>query len=75
VREAVPGIRLTLTDGGGRPRRVEGGLGIPRRNPDVVRAAALVARDPSWAYPAALALLDGGEPAEAAVEAWRARRG
>jgi hypothetical protein len=75
LREAVPGIRLTLTDGGGRPRRVEGGLGIPRRNPDVVRAAALVARDPSWAYPAALALLDGGEPAEAAVEAWRARRG
>jgi hypothetical protein len=77
LREAMPGTRLALTDGGGgRPRRVEGGLGIPRRHPDVARAAALVARDPSWAYPAALALLDGVEPPdEAAVEAWRARRG
>jgi hypothetical protein len=76
LREARPGTRLAFTDGGGRPRRVEGGLGLPRRHPDVTRAAALVARDPSWAYPAALALLDGGEPPdEAAVEAWRARRG
>jgi hypothetical protein len=76
LRGAVPGTRLTFTDGGGRPRGVEGGFGVPRRSAEVARAAALVARDPSWAYPVALALLDGDEPpGESAVEAWRARRG
>jgi hypothetical protein len=76
LRAALPGARLYLTDGVGRPRRVKSGWRVPRRSDDVARAARLVARDPSWAYPAALALLGGIEaPGAAAAEAWRRRLG
>ena len=76
LRGALPGARLYLTDGAGRPRWVESGWRIPRGSADVARAARLVARDPAWVYPAALALLGGAEaPTAAAAEAWRRRDG
>lgn len=66
---------VTLCEGSG-PVRTTGTesstLLLPRRN-EVVRAAmAAVASDPSWAYPAALALLQGeGLPALRGRNAWR----
>ena len=76
LRVARPDSRLHLTDGAGRPRRVANAWRIPRRSPEVARAARLVARDPSWAYPVALSILDAGEPlAAVAVLAWRRRLG
>ena len=45
---------------------------LPRNNADVRSAMAAVAADPSWAYPAALALLQGdGLPSLRGRNAWR----
>lgn len=45
---------------------------LPRNNADVRSAMAAIAADPSWAYPAALALLQGdGLPSLRGRDAWR----
>jgi hypothetical protein len=63
---------VAICAGAGPIRRVRGRpptmslLLLPRRNPTVAACAAAVASDPSWAYPAYLALLDRfGQPPEA----------
>lgn len=67
---------VTLCEGSG-PVRTTGGaehstLLLPRKNEAVRAAMAAVASDPSWAYPAALALLQGeGLPALRGRNAWR----
>ncbi len=66
---------LQLCEGAG-PARI-GGRGrdtllLPRHNASVRAAVAAVALDPSWAYPAALALLRGhGLPSLAGRNEWR----
>lgn len=68
---------VSLCEGGG-PVRTGGTerntLLLPRANPAVRAAVAAVAADPSWAYPAALALLQGeGLPSLRGRDAWRDR--
>ncbi len=83
----VQALRAQLNEGRGAPSQVTlcegsgpvrtGGtehntLLLPRRNEAVRAAMAAVASDPSWAYPAALALLQGeGLPALRGRNAWR----
>ncbi|MGH1346014.1 MAG: hypothetical protein ACRBN8_30905 [Nannocystales bacterium] len=67
--------QITLCEGSG-PVRTGGAdddtLLLPRKNEAVRAAMAAIASDPSWAYPAALALLDGeGLPALRGRNAWR----
>jgi hypothetical protein len=54
----------------------DGRLLLPRAHPTVEAAVQAVAHDPSWLYPALVALLGGRElPAEAVREAWQGARG
>ncbi|MBV1859675.1 MAG: hypothetical protein KUG77_14775 [Nannocystaceae bacterium] len=66
---------ITLCEGSGPVRtggREHTELLLPRGNQAVRSAVAAVASDPSWAYPAALALLQGeGLPALRRRNAWR----
>ncbi len=66
---------IQLCEGAGPVRtsgRQHDTLLLPRRNADVRSAVSAVATDPSWAYPAALALLQGnGLPSVRGRNAWR----
>ncbi len=66
-----------LCEGTGRPRRTADSppkLLLPRQNPTVIACVQAVARDPSWVYPAWLAVLDGRAlPPRSARQRWVAR--
>ncbi len=69
------GPRPVLCHGAGPVREVRAELLMPRDNPQVQAALAGIARDPSWAYPAALALAAGERsPTRTARDQWLAAR-
>jgi hypothetical protein len=66
----APGApEVAFTDGSGAPHREGDALRLPRCNPEVAAAVRIVARDPRWAYVAALSL--SLEPGPEAAQAWR----
>lgn len=84
LRESLPTLGepihgVEICAGGGPVRRSRGpepSLMLPRGNPTVQAAVAVVAADPSWAYPAAVALLDGRSlPSAMSRRRWLERLG
>jgi hypothetical protein len=67
------GDSVQLCAGAGPVRRVRGarpGWLLPRHNRAVIASVRLATREPAWAYPAALALLEGCSPGARARAAW-----
>ena len=71
-RTLAPGAaRVEIGAGSGPPRRSRDTWILSRDHADVRRAVRLVARDPSFAYLAALALCEDAVPLPAARDRWR----
>ncbi|NVB37790.1 hypothetical protein G6O69_08090 [Pseudenhygromyxa sp. WMMC2535] len=74
LRAAMEGCEVAFCTGSGPVRRVGSGpdkLLMPRGSAQVQAAILAVTRDPSWVYPALLALLDGSEFPTRARRRWR----
>ncbi len=64
--------RTVELGGGGGLRRTSSGLVLPRRDPAVIAAVALVGEDPTWMYPLVLALQLGLPAFGSLQKDWRA---
>ena len=59
LRAADPSLKVNLCYGSGGARRTWRGIAIPRDNPWLEAAAVCIEDDPSWIYPALLAIGTG----------------
>lgn len=74
VREQLPRGEIAMCAGDGPVRRIGAGpdrVLLPRRSAEVRAAVTAVDRDPTWVYPALLALLGGRGFPERARRRWR----
>lgn len=74
LRAQLEGCEVAMCTGRGPVRRLGAGphkLLLPRESTRVKSAVVAVSRDPSWVYPALLALLDGRDFPERARRRWK----
>jgi hypothetical protein len=74
LRAQLEGCDVAMCTGSGPVRRIGAGphkLLLPRESARVKSAVIAVSRDPSWVYPALLALLDGHDFPERARRRWK----
>lgn len=74
LRAQLEGCEVAMCTGSGPVRRIGAGphkLLLPRQSARVKSAVVAVSQDPSWVYPALLALLDGRDFPERARKRWK----
>ena len=74
LRAQLEGCEIAMCTGSGPVRRIGAGphkLLLPRESARVRSAVIAVGRDPTWVYPALLALLDGRDFPERARKRWK----